>query len=684
MRENFAGLNKFCGILFSSSLEYQINYSLRFITAISTKGKIMLITFANGETKEYTSGLTAADIAKSVNDFTARNAVAAKINDMLVDLSTVVSDDCKLIFITLKDEEGLKIYRHTCAHVLAQAIKTVYPTSSLAIGPTIESGFYYDAEFRTPIVFEDLSTLEDEMKKIIKANLPIERFETTKKKAIDLMRKYDEPYKAQIIEELPEGKKVSLYKQGAFIDLCKGPHLPSTGKIKAFKLTSLTGAYWRGNSSNKMLSRIYGTAFEKKSQLDDYLKKIEEAKQRDHNKLGQELGYFISVGQIGQGLPVFLPKGAKVLQILQRFVEDEEEKRGYLLTKTPVLAKTDFYKTAGHCGDYSNKMFVVGDETGGEETFTLRPTTGPFQFQAYLTKSRGYKDLPLRLHETATLFRKEPSGEIRGLIKLRQFTVSEGHIACRPDQTGDEFKGCFDLAVYMLDSVGLKDDVSYRLAIRGRSNVSKYIGSEKEWETVEGEMKKVLDDAGVNYIEAEGEAAYFGPKLDVQIKNVYGKTETLISIQLDFLLAKEFGMTYTDSEGEKIYPYVIHRTSLGCYERTLALLIEKYAGKLPLWLSPVQVIIINVAERHEGYADKIYNRLSSANIRTEKDFRKDTVNKKIRDAILEKIPYIIIVGDKEEENGNLLTYSGRDENSVTTDIDSFISKIITENITKKL
>ena len=613
----------------------------------------MNIKLADGSILELAQGTTVGGIAQAISEGLRRNAIAGKVNGELVDLSHPVTEDSDVIIITMRDPEGLNIYRHTCAHVLAQAVKSIYPTCALAIGPTVENGFYYDIDFKTPIAQDDLAKIEEEMNKIIKGNFPIERFELSRKDALALMRKYDEPYKVQLIEELPEGSVISFYKQGDFTDLCRGPHLPTTGIIKAFKLTSVTGAYWRGNSKNKMLTRIYGTAFEKKSQLEEYLKAVEEAKLRDHNKIGRELEYFTTVDTIGQGLPVMLAKGSKTIQVLQRFVEDEEYRRGYILTKTPLFAKSDFYKISGHWDHYREGMFVMGEEGKDKEVFALRPMTCPFQFQVYLNRPRSYKDLPMRFGETSTLFRNEDSGEMHGLIRVRQFTISEGHLACTPAQLENEFKGCLDLAVYMLKAVGLDDAVSYRFSKWDKNNKEKYIGSEEEWENVQDAMRGILDDIGLEYTEADGEAAFYGPKLDIQIKNVFGKEDTLITIQIDFQLAKRFGMLYTDDDGEKKYPYVIHRTSLGCYERTLALVLEKYAGALPLWMAPVQARIMDISEKSEDYCNKVFDMLMDAGLRPEKDLRPEKIGKKIRDAQLEKIPYMLVIGEQEALNGEV-------------------------------
>ncbi len=613
----------------------------------------MNVKLADGSVLELAQGTTVAGVAQAISEGLRRNAVAGKVNGVLVDLSHPVTEDSEVRIVTLKDAEGLDIYRHTCSHVLAQAVKSIYPTCALAIGPTVENGFYYDIDFKTPISQDDLAKIEEEMNRIIKCNFPVERFELSREKAIALMEKFDEPYKVQLIKELPEDSVISFYKQGDFTDLCRGPHLPSTGLIKAFKLTSVTGAYWKGNSKNKMLTRIYGTAFEKKSILEEYLKAVEEAKLRDHNKIGRELEYFTTVDTIGQGLPVMLAKGSKTIQVLQRFVEDEEYRRGYILTKTPLFAKSDFYKISGHWDHYRDGMFIMGEEGKDKEVFALRPMTCPFQFQVYLNRPRSYKDLPMRFGETSTLFRNEDSGEMHGLIRVRQFTISEGHLACTPAQLEEEFKGCLDLAVYMLKAVGLDDSVSYRFSKWDKNNKEKYIGSEEEWENVQDAMRDILNDIGIEYTEADGEAAFYGPKLDIQIKNVFGKEDTLITIQIDFQLAKRFGMLYTDVDGEKKYPYVIHRTSIGCYERTLALMLEKYAGALPLWVAPVQARIMDISEKSEEYCHKVFDMLMEAGLRPEKDLRPEKIGKKIRDAQLEKLPYMLVIGESEAQNGEV-------------------------------
>ena len=638
----------------------------------------MQITLSDGSLLTLPEGTTVAGIAQAIGEGLKKNAVAGEVDGALVDLSYAVRADARVRIITLKDKEGLDIYRHTCAHVLAQAIKSIYPTCSLAIGPTIENGFYYDVDFKTPITQDALATIEEEMKLIVKGNFRIERFELPRKEAVALMTKFNEPYKVQLIKDLPEDSVISFYRQGDFTDLCRGPHLPSTGMIKAFRLTSVTGAYWRGDSKNKMLTRIYGTAFAKKSALEEYLAQVEEAKKRDHNRIGRDLGYFTTVEAIGQGLPVMLEKGSKVLQVLQRFVEDEDYKRGYILTKTPLFAKSDFYKISGHWDHYRDGMFVMGEEGKDKEVFALRPMTCPFQFQVYLNKPRSYKDLPMRLAETSTLFRNEDSGEMHGLIRVRQFTISEGHIACTPDQVESEFRHCLDLSKFMLTAVGLQEDVYYRFSRRDPADKSKYIGSDEDWESVEGFMKKILDDFGIPYTEAKGEAAFYGPKLDIQMKNVFGKEDTLVTVQIDFQLAKRFRMLYTDAEGEKKYPYVIHRTSLGCYERTLALMLEKYAGALPLWVSATQVAVLDVSEKSEEYSREVFDRLLAAGIRPSKDLRSEKIGKKIREAQLEKVPYMLVIGEAEAADGEV-SVRRRDKGDLgKMKLDDFVSLCLSQ------
>ena len=634
------------------------------------------VTLKGGDVREYENGTNLLDMAKSISEGLARNCLAADVNGETKEMNFVPESDCEVSFLTFNDENGRKAYRHTASHVLAQAIKRLYPNTKLAIGPAIEDGYYYDFEFETPITTGDFEKIEAEMKKIIKENIPLEKYELPRDEAIKLMKEKDEPYKVELIEDLPDDAVISFYKQGDFVDLCAGPHLMSTGKLKAIKLQSLAGAYWRGNEKNKMLSRIYGTAFPKQSELNAYLEKLEEAKKRDHNKIGRELGYFRTVDYIGQGLPIMLPKGARVLQLLQRFVEDEEQKRGYLLTKTPFLAKRDLYKISGHWDHSRDGMFVLGDPDAEGEVFALRPMTCPFQFQAYLADMRSYRDLPLRYNETSTLFRNEDSGEMHGLIRVRQFTISEGHLACRPDQLEDEFSGCLDLAKYMLEVLGLDDDVSYRFSKWDENDRDKYIGSPEQWEEVQDRMRVILDDMGIDYTEEDGEAAFYGPKLDIQIKNVYGKEDTLITIQIDFQLAERFGMEYVDSDGTKKYPYVIHRTSIGCYERTLALLLEKYAGALPTWLAPIQVKVLPISDHYMEYANSVSEELQKVGIRVEVDTRKEKIGYKIREAQLEKVPYMLIVGEKEQAEGAVSVRDRKEGDTGSVKLNEFIDTIL--------
>lgn len=637
------------------------------------------ITLKDGSSKEYNEGISIKEVAEDISAGLARVALAGEVDGVVKDLSCKLDRDCMLNILTFDSAGGKMAYRHTTAHILAQAVKRLYPEAKLAIGPAIENGFYYDFDNDTTFSSDDMQRIEGEMEKIIKEALPIERFTLPRDEAIKFMEEKNEPYKVELIRDLPEGEIISFYRQGEFVDLCAGPHLPSTDKVKAVKLTQSAGAYWRGSEKNKMLQRIYGTSYPKKSELEEYLAKIEEAKRRDHNKLGRELEMFTTVDYIGQGLPILMPKGAKVIQILQRFVEDEEERRGYMLTKTPFMAKSDLYKISGHWDHYREGMFVMGDDKEeNAELFAMRPMTCPFQFQVYLAKSRSYRDLPMRLNETSTLFRNESSGEMHGLIRVRQFTISEGHIACRPDQLEQEFADCIDLANFMLKAVGLDDDVSYRFSKWDPNNKSKYIGTEEQWEEVQNRMRQILDHLNINYTEEEGEAAFYGPKLDIQIRNVFGKEDTLITVQIDFQLAEKFGMQYTDSDGQKKYPYVIHRTSIGCYERTLALLIEKYAGALPTWLAPVQVRILPLTDKHHEYAQELQKLLQYKNVRVEVDLRNEKIGYKIRAAQMEKVPYMLVLGDKELDNRTVAVRSRKEGDMGSLTIEEFMNKLINE------
>ena len=628
--------------------------------------------------KEFESPVSVYEVAASISEGLARAALGALVDGTVVETGYIIDKDCDVEILTFANDEGKKILRHTASHVLAQAVKRLYPTAKLAIGPAIENGFYYDFDMESSLNNDDLKKIEDEMKKIVKERIVLERFELPRAEAIKLMEEKDEPYKVELINDLPEDSVISFYKQDDFTDLCAGPHAHSTGVVKAFKLMSVTGAYWRGNENNKMLQRIYGTAFDNKDDLKAYIEMTEEAKKRDHNKLGRELELFTTVDTIGQGLPILLPKGAKMIQILQRFVEDHEAAHGWQMTKTPLMAKSDLYKISGHWDHYKDGMFVMGDEETDKEVFALRPMTCPFQYQAYLNRMRSYRDLPIRLSETSTLFRNEASGEMHGLIRVRQFTISEGHLMCRPDQLADEFRKCLEMTNYMLDVLGLYEDVSYRFSQWDPDNRDKYIGTQEQWDEAQDTMKEILDDLGIDYKIGIGEAAFYGPKLDIQIKNVFGKEDTLVTIQIDQMLAEKFGMEYTDSDGTKKNPYIIHRTSIGCYERTLALLIEKYAGAFPTWLSPTQVQIIPVSERHFEYAKELESKLANALVRVETDMRNEKLGYKIREAQLSKVPYMLIVGDKEAESGEVSVRSRKDGDLGSKTIEAFITDIRNE------
>lgn len=645
----------------------------------------MIIKLKDGSVKEYSAPVTAAEITKDISMGLYRNACCVSINGKIADLRTVVESDCDFEVLTFDDEDGKKAFNHTASHVMAQAVKRLYPNAKLTIGPAIENGFYYDFDVDTHFTQDDLDKIEKEMKVIIKENYPIERFELPADEAIKLMEEKGEPYKIELIKEHSEkGEPISFYKQGEFTELCAGPHIPEMKVIKAFKLTNCTGAYWRGDEKNKMLCRVYGIAFPKASMLEDYINALEEAKKRDHNKLGRELELFTTVDYIGQGLPILLPKGTKIIQTLQRWVEDEEAKRGWQLTKTPLMAKSDLYKISGHWDHYKDGMFVMGDEEKDKEVFALRPMTCPFQYQAYLNRPRSYRDLPLRYDETSTLFRNEASGEMHGLIRVRQFTISEGHLMCRPDQLEDEFKACLELTNYMMETIGLKEDLTYRFSLWDPNDREKYLGTEEQWDEAQSKMKNILDDLGVDYKVGIGEAAFYGPKLDIQIKNVFGKEDTLVTIQIDQMLAEKFGMEYVDKDGIKKNPYIIHRTSIGCYERTLALLIEKYAGAFPTWLAPVQVKLLPIADRHLDYLLEAKKALEAKGIRCEVDDRSEKIGFKIRSAQLEKVPYMLLAGDKDIENNtvSLRTRSGGDKGAMA--LDEFVEKIVAEVESKSL
>ena len=638
------------------------------------------VTLKDGSILELNAPITAYDAAKEISMGLARNACAARIDGKNADLRTVLKEDCSLEILTFDDEYGRWTFRHTASHIMAQAVKRLFPKALLTIGPAVDDGFYYDFDVEQSFSADDLAKIEEEMKKIVKEDIKLERFTMSKDEAVKYFTEKGEPYKIELVENLPEGEEISFYSQGDFTDLCAGAHLMSTGMVKAFKLTSATGAYWHGDSSNKMLCRVYGTAFPKATALEEFLAAREEARKRDHNKLGREMEFFTTVDVIGQGLPILLPKGAKVIQILQRFVEDEEAKRGWQLTKTPYMAKRELYKLSGHWDHYLDGMFVLGDpDDETKECFALRPMTCPFQYQAYLNRARSYRDLPLRYDETSTLFRNEDSGEMHGLIRVRQFTISEGHLMCTPEQLEDEFKSCLELAIFMLKAVGLYDDVSYRFSQWDPDDRKKYIGTDEQWAESQGMMKKILDHLEIPYAIGIGEAAFYGPKLDIQIKNVFGKEDTLITIQIDQMLAEKFGMEYVDKDGVKKNPCIIHRTSIGCYERTLALLIEKYAGALPMWIAPTQVKLLSIADRHLDYVYEVKRKLEARGLRVEIDARNEKIGYKIREARLEKIPYMCIIGDNELEN-NALSVRERGENGDlgSMSVDEFIERAVYE------
>lgn len=634
-----------------------------------------------GSEKEFESGVSVAEVAKSIGMGLYKSACAAKVNGEVCDLRTVLNEDCKVEILTFDDKEGKKAYWHTASHIMAQAVNRLYPGTKFAIGPAVDNGFYYDMELPQAITNDDLAKIEAEMKKIIKEDIEIERFELPVEEALELMKGQD--YKEELIREhAAEGEHISFYKQGDFTDLCTGPHLMRTGNVKAVKLTSITGAYWRGDANNKMLQRLYGIAFPKQSLLEEHLTMMAEAKKRDHNKLGRELELFTTSDVIGQGLPILLPKGARIVQLLQRFVEDEEQRRGWLLTKTPFMAKSDLYKISGHWDHYKDGMFVLGDEEKDKEVFALRPMTCPFQYQAYLNRKRSYRDLPLRYNETSTLFRNEASGEMHGLIRVRQFTISEGHLMCTPEQLEDEFRKCLELAIFMLKTLGLYEDVSYRFSQWDPNDRAKYIGTEEQWNEAQGLMERILNHLEIPYEIGIGEAAFYGPKLDIQIKNVYGKEDTLITIQIDQMLAEQFGMVYTDKDGKQKTPCIIHRTSIGCYERTLALLIEKYAGAFPLWLAPVQVKLLPIADRHLDYLYEVKKQLEDKGFRCEVDDRSEKIGYKIREAQLEKVPYMVVVGDKDIENNTISIRKRKEGDLGAMTVEQFLEKIVPDRDNK--
>ena len=649
------------------------------------KGRISMIKVKlRDDYREFEAGITPDEIAKSIGAGLYKAVCVCRVNGEVKDLRTPLNENCEVEFLTFDDEEGKRVFRHSASHILAQAVKRLYPEAKLAIGPAIDNGFYYDFDVEKPFSSEDLLKIEAEMKKIVKEDLPIEHFEMTPEEAIAYYKEKGEIYKVELVEEhADKGEPISFYKQGEFTELCAGPHIPSTGRVKAFKLLSCTGAYWRGSEKNKMLQRVYATAFTKAADLEAYVEELEEAKRRDHNKLGRELEYFTTVDVIGQGLPVLLPKGARVVQLLQRWVEDVEQKRGYLLTKTPLMAKRDLYRISGHWDHYRDGMFIMGDPDDEEkECFAMRPMTCPFQYQVYLNKPRSYRELPMRLGETSTLFRNEDSGEMHGLIRVRQFTISEGHLVLRPDQLEEEFKGCLELCKYFLGTVGLLPKCTFRFSQWDPNNTEKYEGTAEQWDKAQAAMAKILADLDVDYEIGIDEAAFYGPKLDIQYHNVYGKEDTIVTIQIDMLLAEKFGMYYTDADGEKKLPYIIHRTSLGCYERTLAYLIETYAGALPMWMSPTQVRMLPIADRHQEACQKVADQLDALGIRAEVDTRSEKLGYKRRDAQLQKIPYMLVVGDQEAADGTVSVRKRGFGDLGVMNVDDFI-KIALEDVATK-
>ena len=643
----------------------------------------MKITLKDGSVKEYAEAMSVIDIAKDISEGLARMACAGEVDGEVVDLREVVDRDCELSILTFNDEKGKAAYRHTTSHVLAEAVKRLYPEAKLAIGPSIDTGYYYDFEHE-PFSREDLDKIEAEMKKIIKENAKLEKFTLPRAEAIRFMEEREEPYKVELIRDLPEDAVISFYKQGEFTDLCAGPHLMTTGGIKAFKLISSSGAYWRGDSNKKMLTRIYGTAFTKKADLEEYLVHLEEIKKRDHNKLGREMELFTTVDVIGQGLPLLMPNGVIMIQELQRWIEDEETKRGYVRTKTPLMAKSDLYRISGHWDHYKEGMFVLGDEEKDKEVFALRPMTCPFQYYVYKPSQKSYRDLPLRYGETSTLFRNEDSGEMHGLTRVRQFTISEGHLIVRPDQMDEEFKGCLDLARYCLQTLGVEEDVTYRLSKWDPNDQEKYIGSAEVWEETQDRIRNVLNELGIKFTEEDGEAAFYGPKVDIQAKNVYGKEDTMITIQWDALLAEQFDMYYIDQNGEKVRPYIIHRTSMGCYERTLAWLIEKYAGLFPTWLCPEQVRVLPISEKYQEYAEQVEKELKANGIRCKIDDRSEKIGFKIRETRLARVPYMLVVGQKEQEENKVSVRSRYLGDEGQKNLSEFIDDVCREIRTKEI
>lgn len=644
----------------------------------------MKVTLKDGSVKEYDSARSVYEIAADLSEGLARVACAGEVDGEVVDLRTAIDKDCTLNILTANDPEGLKVIRHTCSHVMAEAVKRIFPEAKLAIGPAIETGYYYDFEHE-PFSREDLDKIEAEMKKIIKEGNKLERFTLPREEAIKFMEEKGEPYKVELIKDLPEDAEISFYSQGAFTDLCAGPHLMSTKGIKAFKLTSSSGAYWRGKSENTMLQRIYGTAFNKKEELAEYLEYLENIKLRDHNKLGREMELFTTVDVIGQGLPLLMPKGTKMVQTLQRWIEDlEDNEWGYVRTKTPLMAKSDLYKISGHWDHYKEGMFVLGDEEKDKEVFALRPMTCPFQYYVYKATQHSYRDLPIRYGETSTLFRNEDSGEMHGLTRVRQFTISEGHLIVRPDQMVEEFKGCIALAKYVMTTLGLQDDITWHLSKWDPVNREKYIGEPEVWNETEQHIREILTELNLPFVEDVGEAAFYGPKVDINARNVYGKEDTMITIQWDALLAEQFDMYYIDQNGDKVRPYIIHRTSMGCYERTLAWLIEKYEGKFPTWLCPEQVRVLPISDKYEAYAEKVKAELKKNGVLAEVDNRSEKIGFKIREARLARLPYMLVVGQQEEADGTVSVRSRFAGDEGVKPLGDFINQICEEIRTKEI
>lgn len=631
------------------------------------------ITLKDGSIKEVQKGSSVLDIANEISSGLARNAMCGIVNGEVKDLRFVVNEDANLEICTWDSQEGKDAFRHTSSHVMAYAVKRLFPEVKVAIGPSIENGFYYDFQKETAFTAADLEKIEKEMKNVIKENPEIKYFTLPKDEALEFMK--DEPFKIELINDLPEGSIISFYQIGDFTDLCAGPHLLSVKGIKAFKLLRTAGAYWRGNENNPMLARIYATSFPKKAEMDEHLEALEEAKKRDHNKLGRELGIFTTSERVGQGLPLLMPNGAKIVQTLQRWIEDEEEKRGYLLTKTPMMAKSDLYKVSGHWDHYKDGMFVLGDEEKDDEVFALRPMTCPFQYEIYNAEQHSYRDLPKRYAETSTLFRKEASGEMHGLIRVRQFTLADGHIVVTPEQLEQEFKDAVDLIKHIMTTLGIQDDISYRFSKWDSKNTEKYINMPEAWESTQNLMRTMLNHLNIDFTEADGEAAFYGPKLDIQFKNVHGKEDTIITVQIDFSLAERFDMSYVDKDGEKKRPYIIHRSSIGCYERTLAMLIEKYAGALPTWIAPVQAKVLPLSDKYADYADSVVRELRSNGIRVAIDHRAEKIGYKIREARLERVPYIVVVGEKEQENGEVSVRSRKNGEEGAMPMATFLTNI---------